>query len=155
MVSTPQDSRPSPYVVGPPDRTELTWGRVVARVLLVVVPAQLVGVVLAGLVIPFQVLVEHPGLGWLTYALVALVAGLALGLVLRPPWERVLPWAVVSAVVGAVVLTLFLALGHARMAGGARSLLADVFPGVPVAALLQTALAVVLWRRRSSRSGAA
>ncbi|MGI3780308.1 MAG: hypothetical protein ACRYG2_05975 [Janthinobacterium lividum] len=156
-MSTPRGPEPSPYVVGPrSSRAELSWGRMLARVVLVVVPGQLLGVVLSGLVIPFQVLAAHPGLGWLTYVFVAVVAGLGLGLVLRPTRERLVAHAVLSVVVGAVVLTIFLALGHARTtSSGGRSLLADVLPGVPVAALLQTALAYVLWRRRGARPATA
>lgn len=156
-MSTPHGQPPSPYVTGPRARAELPLGRVVARVLLVVVPGQLLGVVLAGVLIPFDTLVAHPALGWLTYVFVALVAGLGLGLVLRPTRERLLVHVVVSAVVGAVVLTIFLVLGEARMtgSGGRRSLLSDVFPGVPATALLQTALALVLWRSRARRSARA
>jgi hypothetical protein len=151
-MSTPHGQQPSPYVTGPRARAELPLGRVVARVLLVVVPGQLLGVVLAGVVIPFDALYAHPALGWLTYVFVALVAGLGLGLVLRPTRERLLVHVVVSAVVGAVVLTIFLVLGDARQTGERRSLLSDVFPGVPATALLQTALALVLWRSRARRS---
>jgi hypothetical protein len=154
-VSTLHGQPPSPYAGAPRARAELSLGRVVARVLLVVVPGQLLGAVLSGVLIPFDALYAHPALGWLTYVFVALVTGLGLGLVLRPTRERLLVHVVVSAVVGAVVLTVLLVLGDARQTGERRSVLSDVLPGVPVTALLQTALALVLWRSRARRSARA
>ena len=90
-----------------------------ARVLLVVVPAQLVGAFVSFLIIPLRALADHPALGWCTYLLVALVAGTALGLVLRPPRQSLVTHAVASSVVGALVLTIFLVVGGARGGGGA------------------------------------
>lgn len=155
-MSTPRGQQPSPYVTSPRSRSELSWGRVVARVLLVVVPGQLLGAVVASLVLPAEAVAAHPALGWLIYVFVAVVTGLGLGVVLRPTPERLVAFALVSAAVGVVVLTLLLLLGDARMTSGdRRSLVSDVFPGVPLTILLQTALALVLWRRRTGRRGGA
>ncbi|SEP70236.1 hypothetical protein [Microlunatus flavus] len=154
-MSAPQGQGSSPYVVGPsssPSSSEPSWGRVVARVLLVVVPSQLVGVLLAGIVIPFRVLSDHPGLGWLTYLFVAVVAGVALGLLLHPSRARLVGHAVVSFVVSAAVLVLLMVVGSARAGGGGDYPLARVGLGVLGTALLQTALAVLLWRRRTGRA---
>lgn len=150
-MSTPQGPGPSPYVVGPSPSTEPSRGRVLARVLLVVVPAQLVGAFVSFLVIPLQALADHPALGWLTYVFVALVAGLGLGLVLRPTRRGLPAHAVASVVVGAVVLTVFLVAGAARAGGGGGYPLGGLVLGVLATALVQTAVAVLLWRRRAAR----
>lgn len=156
-MSAPQGQGSSPYVVGPssssPAGSEPSWGRVVARVLLVVVPGQLLGAIVGTLVIPFRTLADHPALGWVTYLVIALVAGVGLGLLLRPARARLVGHAVASFVLGVVVLTVFLLVGTARAGGdGGDYPLALLGLGVLGTALLQTALAVLLWRRRTGRT---
>ena len=145
MSSGPAYGVPSP---ARPDR--LGWPRVLARMLLVVLPAQVVGALVAVLVLELSgALLTLPRADVLIVVAAGLLAGLGLGLLLRPDRDQLVAYAVAGAVLGATVFCLLLGIG--RMRGPALSAgpsLWDFLLAAVVVAAVQTAVAVALWWRR-------
>ncbi len=120
MNTSRTPSAPSPYASRGPDApVGLPWYRSVVRTVLLVVPAQIVGALLATVVIVAVDLTAHPGASALFWVLPGLVAGVGVGLLLRP--GRPLPWGRVglAAAVGAVSFLLLVLLGQARAGSSA------------------------------------
>ena len=151
---TMNDARPAysePSTVRP-DR--LTWPRVVVRMLLIVLPGQLVGNFAAITALPASgVLRDRPGLAVLMLVLAGLVAGVGVGLLLRPDRDQLLGYALVGAAVAVATFLLLLGLAQLRLpetTPGAS--VGDFLRGSLIVALVQSAAAVPLWLLRARRS---
>jgi hypothetical protein len=133
-----------------PDR--LGWPRIVTRMLLVVLPGQLLGNFLTIAALSASgALRDRPGLGVLAVAVGGLVAGIGLGLLLRPDRDHLVAYALVSAGVGVAVFVLLLGLAQLRLPDttpGAS--VGDFGLGAGLVAVVQSAAAGSLWwtRRR-------
>jgi hypothetical protein len=132
-----------------PDR--LGWPGVLTRMLLLVLPGQLVGSFAAVTALQGSgVLRDRPGLVVLIAVLSGLVPGVAVGLLLRPDRSQLLGYAVAGA--GVAVAVLFLRFGLAELRRP------DTAPGASLGAYLrhavivpvmQSAAAIPLWLARS------
>jgi hypothetical protein len=116
-ASAPRSSSPyASWPAGPGGHDALPWYRVLVRVVLVVVPGQVVGAILATLVVAVVDITARPGASALFWVLPGLLAGVALGLLLSPrgpvPWRHV----GLGAAVGAVAILLLVGLGRSRVA---------------------------------------
>ena len=151
---TMNDARPAysePSTVRP-DR--LTWPRVVVRMLLIVLPGQLVGnfAAITALTASGR-LRDRPGLAVLMLVLAGLVAGVGVGLLLRPDRDQLLGYALVGAAVAVATFLLLLGLAQLRLpetTPGAS--VGDFLRGSLIVALVQSAAAVPLWLLRARRS---
>ena len=135
-----------------PDR--LSWPRVVVRMLLIVLPGQLVGNFAAVTALTASgALRDRPGLAVLMLVLAGLVAGVGVGLLMRPARDQLLGYAVAGAGVGVAVFVLLLGLAQLRLpetTPGAS--VGDFLRGSLIVALVQSAAAVPLWLLRGRRS---
>ena len=143
-------SRPA---YGVPSRTRpvrLSWPRVLVRMLLVVLPGQLLGNFLAiGALTASGVLRDRPGLSVLMIVAAGLLAGVGLGVLLRPVRDQLVGYALAAAGVGIAVFVLLLGLAQLRLpAISARASVGDFLLGALVVAVVQTAVALALWWRR-------
>lgn len=132
-----------------PDR--LSWPRVVVRMLLVVLPGQLLGTFLAfSALIASGALQDRPGLGTLAGVAAGLLAGVGLALLLRPDRDQLFAYTLVAVAVGAAVFVLLLGLAQLRLpAVSPRASVGDFLRGAAVVVLAQTAVALPLWWRRA------
>lgn len=145
-MSSRRDPAQSPYAAARPvARTHLSWPRLLVRTFLLVLPAQLVGTVLAAVLILLVGAREHPGVGWSAFVVPALVAAVVLGLLLRPGAGHLSRHAVSVAVVSAVVTVALVLVSRARTTVGQPGLVSTLFPGLVVTVALETAVAVALW----------
>ena len=145
---------PSRPAYGTPSRAHpdrLSWPRVLVRMFLVVLPVQLAGNLLTtAVLLASGVLEDRPGLSVLSLVVAGLLTGLALGLVLRPDRDQILPYVLIAAVLAAVVLALLLGLGQMRApAGTPGASVADLLRGMGLVVVPQTAVALPLWWRRA------
>jgi hypothetical protein len=130
----------------------LSWARVIARMVLIVLPGQLVGnFAAATALMATGALRDRPGLAELMVVLGGLVAGVGVGLLLHPDRDQLVGYALAGAGVGLAVFLLLLGLAQLR--------LPDTTPGASFGAFLrgglivaavQSAAAIPLWwaRRR-------
>ena len=122
--------------------------------LLIVLPGQLLGNFAAIAALTASgVLRDRPGLGVLAVALGALVAGVGVGLLLRPARDQLLGYALVGAAVGVAAFLLLFGLAQLRLpetTPGASA--GDFLGGALIVAVVQTAAAVPLWLLRGRRS---
>jgi hypothetical protein len=136
----------------PPDR--LGWPRVVARMLLIVLPGQLLGNFAAITALTASgVLRDRPGLATVAVVLGGLVAGVGVGLLLRPDRDQLVSYALIGAAVGVAAFVLLLGLAQLRLpetTPGAS--VGDFLGGALIVAVVQTAAAVPLWLLRGHRS---
>ena len=89
-------------VGGRPERPVNAWPRVLVRLFILVVPAQLVGSFLGGqLMVSLGLLGDEPALSNLIGVIAGLLAGLAVGLLLTPPAGQQRTWVLVSGLFGA------------------------------------------------------
>jgi hypothetical protein len=144
-------SRPAygvPSRIGP-DR--LSWPRVLVRMLLVVLPGQLLGNFLAVAALSASgALRDRPGLSVLMIVAAGLLAGVGLGLVLRPDRDQLVAYAVAGAGMGAAVFVLLLGLAQLRLpAISPGASFGDFLVGALVVAVVQTTVALPLWWRRA------
>ena len=144
-------SRPA---YGVPSRTRpdrLSWPRVLARMLLVVLPGQLLGTFVAVTALSASgALRDRPGLSVLMIIVAGLVAGAGLGLVLRPERDQLFAYAGAGAGVGIAVFVLLLGLAQLRLpAVSPGASLGDFLLGALVVGGVQTAIALPLWWQRS------
>jgi hypothetical protein len=150
VASVTMTSRPGAPSSGRPER--LGWPRVIARMLLVVLPGQLLGNFVAIAVLSASgALRDRPGLGLLAVVVGGLVAGVGLGLLLHPDRDQLVAYALVGAGLGIAVFILVLGLAQLRLPDttpGAS--LGDFLRGALLVAVAQSAVAVPLWwaRRR-------
>jgi hypothetical protein len=149
-------SRPDqPAYGGPssprPDR--LGWPRVITRMLLIVLPCQLVGSLTAiTALMASGVLQDRPGLGVLTSVLAGLLPGVGLGLLLRPDRSQLLAYAVVGAGMAIAVLLLLIGLTELRRPDTApRAPLGAYLRNAVILTAMQSAAAIPLWWARSRR----
>lgn len=147
--STPASS---PYTQRSPEPARLGWSRLLARVFLVSLPSHVVGTVLAAVLILLVGAREHPAVGWASFLLPGLVAGLALGLLLRTDRADVPRRALVVAAVSVFVTLALVLVARARVTTGDQPGLASMlFPGLLVTVVLETGLAVALWWWQGAR----
>lgn len=143
------NSRPAYGAPATTGAGRLGWPRVLVRMLLVVLPAQLVGNLLASVVLGASgVLRDRPGLAVLMIVVGGLLAGLGLALFLHPARDELVAYAGAQAAIGAAVLVLLLGLAQLRLPAitpGASVL--DFVLGALVVAVAQTAVALPLWWR--------
>jgi hypothetical protein len=144
-----------PAYGGPPDvrRNRLGWPRVLVRMLLIVLPGQLLGYFLAITALETSgVRPDRPYLGELILAMGGLVAGLGLGLLLRPERDRLLGFGLVGAGVGAAGFALLRALAQLRApALTPAPSFGELLSSVLIVAAVQCAAAIPLWWARSRR----
>lgn len=135
-------------------RSRLGWSRVLVRMLLIVLPGQLLGYFLAITALQTSgALRDRPYLGELILVLGGFVAGFGLGLLLRPERDRLLGFALASAGVGAAGYVLLRALAQLRApALTPDPSFGDFLSGALIVGLVQTAVAVSLWLLRVRRS---
>jgi hypothetical protein len=129
----------------PSDR--LSWPRVIARMVLIVLPGQLVGN-FAGVtaLMATGLLRDRPGLAVLAVVLGGLVAGIGVGLLLRPGRDQLVAYALVGAGIGIAVFLLLLGLAQLRLPDttpGAS--FGDFLWGAVIVAVVQSAVAIPLW----------
>lgn len=160
MDHTPDSPLPSesPYASrgpgGPGGPAPLPWYRLLVRVVLVVVPGQLVGTLVAVLLLSPVDLTAHPGATALLWVVPGLLTGVGLALLVRA--RPTLPWGLVlvAAAVSLLVNLLLVRLGQARAGFSASLLDPRLLRGVLGYVALQTVVAVALWlllRRRPRR----
>ena len=137
----------SPAPSGHPDPG---WGTIAVRTLLVVAPSLLVGFVVGAAVFGPASL-DRPALGWAINVVPGLLAGLGLGLILRPHRQTLGGYVAVSAVVGAAVVAGLLALASLRVPGTLAPAVGGVLAGLLITVGVQTVLALALWRLRGAR----
>lgn len=133
-------------------RTEpLSWPRVLVRMLLVELPAQLLGNFLAiSALVASGALRDNPGLSILSLVAAGLLAGVGLALVLRPARDQLVAYAIGAAGVGIAVFVLLLGLAQLRLpAVTPGASFGDFLIGAVVVAVVQTAVALPLWWRRT------
>lgn len=132
-----------------PDR--LSWPRVLVRMLLVVLPGQLLGNFLAVAVLGASgALRDRPGLSVLMIIAGGLLAGVGLGIVLRPERDQIVAYAGAAAGVGIAVFVLLLGLAQLRLpAVTPGASLSDFLLGALVVAVAQLAIALPLWWQRA------
>ena len=148
------DSRPA---YGEPSTTRpdrLSWPRVVVRMLLIVLPGQLVGNFAAITALTASgMLRDRPGLAVLMLVLAGLVAGVGVGLLLRPDRDQLLGYALAGAAVAVAAFLLLFGLAQLRLpetTPGASA--GDFLRGSLIVALVQSAAAIPLWLLRARRS---
>ena len=130
----------------------LSWPRVIARMVLIVLPGQLVGnFAAATALMATGALRDRPGLAVLMVVLGGLVAGVGVGLLLHPDRDQLVKYALVGAGVGLAVFLLLLGLAQLRLPDttpGAS--FGDFLRGGLIVAAVQSAAAIPLWwaRRR-------
>ena len=138
---------------GPPNvrRNRLGWPRVLVRMLLIVLPGQLLGYFLAITALETSgVRLDRPYLGELILVAGGLVPGLVLGLLLLPERDRLLRFALVGAGVGAAGFLLLRALAQLRApALTPGPSFGDLLSGALIVAAAQSAAAISLWWARS------
>ena len=149
-------SRPEMPAYGEPSnlrRDRLGWPRVVTRMLLIVLPGQLIGSFAAVTALMASgVLRDRPGLGVLIAVLTGLVPGVGLGLLLRPDRNQLLGYAVVGAGMAVAVLLLLLGLAELRRPDIApRATLSAYLRSAVIIPVVQSAAAIPLWWARSRR----
>jgi hypothetical protein len=129
----------------------LSWPRVLVRMLLVVLPAQLLGNFLAiSALVASGALQDTPGLGVLSLVAAGLLGGVGLALVLRPERDQLVAYAVAGAAIGVAVFVLLLGLAQLRLPAVSPGASAgDFLLGALVVAVVQTAVALPLWWRRA------
>jgi hypothetical protein len=147
-------------VHGEPSSTRhnrVDWLRVIAWMLLIMLPGQLIGAFVADMALPFSVLRDRPELVVLLTVGSGLVAGIGIGLLLRPSRDQLLSYALVGAAVAVAASQLLIGVARTRAPGP--------IPPVPLSAYLrdalilivvQSAAAVPLWwarGRAAARSG--
>lgn len=144
------------YGVPAPERPErLPWPRVIVRMILVVLPGLLVGSFAGGVVVAAlgaQVLRDSPGLTVLMPVLAGLVAGLGLGLVLKPERDQLVAYALAAVGVGVAAYLLLFALSQLRLSATAPAASPGAYllgPLVVAVALAVVALALWLLRIRA------
>ena len=147
-------SRPEMPTYGKPSnlrRDRLGWPRVITRMLLIVLPGQLIGSFAAiTALMASGVLRDRPGLAVLTAVLAGLVPGVGVGLLLRPDRDQLLAYALVGAGVAVAVVLLLLGLAELRRPDTApRASLAAYLRGVVIIPVVQSAVAIPLWLARS------
>jgi hypothetical protein len=127
------------------------WFSVLGRMLLVVLPAQLLGTFLAITALSATgALRDRPGLSVLITVAAGVVTGVGLGLVLRPARHQLVPFALLGAGVGMAVFVALLGVAQLRLpAASARASFGDFLLGALVVAAVQTAVALALWLSRS------
>ena len=132
-----------------PDR--LSWPRVLVRMLLVVLPGQLLGNFLAVAVLSASgALRDRPGLSVLMIVAGGLLAGVGLALVLRPERDQIVAYVVAAAAVGIAVFVLLLGLAQLRLpAVTPGASVGDFLLGALVVAVVQTAVVLPLWWQRA------
>ena len=147
-------SRPEMPAYGEPSnlrRHRLGWPRVITRMLLIVLPGQLIGSFAAiTALMASGLLRDRPGLAVLTAVLAGLVPGVGVGLLLRPDRDQLLAYAVVGAGVAVAVLFMLLGLAELRRPDTApRASLGAYLRSVVIIAVVQSAAAIPLWLARS------
>jgi hypothetical protein len=149
---TMNDSRPASGGLANVRRNRLGWPRVLVRMLLIVLPGQLLGYFIADTVLTMSgVLRDRPYLGDLILVLGGFVAGLGLGLLLRPERDRLLGFALVGAAMGAAGYVLLRALAQLRApALTPGPSFGDFLSGALIVAAVQSAVAIPLWWARRS-----
>ena len=127
------------------------WPWVLVRMLLVVLPGQLLGYFLAITALSASgALRDRPGLSVLITVSGGLLAGVGLGLVLRPKRDQLAAYALAAAGVGPPVFVLLLGLAQLRLpAGSPRASFGDFVLGAVVLAVVQAGVALALWWRCS------
>ena len=130
-----------------------SWGTTLVRMFLVLLPSLLVGngiggVIYAGLVSPG----DYSG-GWLVNVVPGVLAGVVLGLVLRPGRDRLLAHLVVAAAMSVVLLLLLLGLSRLVVPSRVDLDAGALVLGLVITVVVQTVLAGGLWflRARSHR----
>lgn len=148
MVAVSRPAYGGPARTGP---ARLGWPRVLARMLLVVLPGQLLGSFLAVAALSASgVLGDRPELSVLMIVAAGLLAGVGLRLVLRPELDQLVPYALAAAGVGIAVFVLLLGVAQRRLpAISPGAAFGDFLLGALVVAAVQTAVAVSLWWRRA------
>jgi len=119
--------------------------------LLVVLPGQLLGNFLAIAALSASgALRDRPGLGVLMIVAAGLLAGVGLGLVLRPERDQLVGYALAGAGMGIAVFVLLLGLAQLRLpAVSPGASFGDFLLGALVVAVVQTAVALPLWWQRT------
>jgi hypothetical protein len=136
----------------PPDR--LGWPRVIARMVLIVLPGQLLGNFLTITALSASgVLRDRPGLGVLALVVAGLVAGVGVGLLLRPGRDQLLGYALVGAAVGVATFLLLFGLAQLRLPETTPTASLGAFlRGALIVAVVQSAAAIPLWLLRGRTS---
>ena len=122
-----------------------SWGTVLLRMFLVLVPTLLVGNAIGGALYAASVSPGDYSGGWLINVVPGVLAGVVLGLVLRPSRERLVGHLVASA--GLAVVLLLLLLGLSRLVVPSRVDLdvSALVLGLVTTVVVQTAIAGALW----------
>lgn len=146
------------YGVPEPIRPErLPWPRVVVRMILIILPGLLVGSFIGSIMVPalgVQVIRDQPALSGLIPVLAGLIAGVGVGLLLKPGRDQLVAYGVTGfGIVVAAFLSLFL-LAQLRAPDIAPATpLSSYLTGPLVAGVVGGGVALGLWwfRVRPSR----
>lgn len=136
----------------PPDR--MPWPRVFVRMLLVVLPAQLIGNFAASIaLVASGMLRDRPGLAVLMIVVGGLLAGVGIGVAMRPDHAHLIAYAAAGAAVAIVTFVLVLGLAQLRLPDGATAAsVGSYLRGALIVAAVQSAVAVPLWLLRARRT---
>jgi hypothetical protein len=117
----------------------LPWPRVIVRMILIILPGLLVGSFAGAIIVGalgVGVLRDQPGLTALMPVLAGLIAGVGLGLLLKPGRDRLVPYALLSA--GVAIAAYLLLFGLAQLRAPA------IAPPAPLSAYLLGPLIVLV-----------
>jgi hypothetical protein len=135
----------------------LPWARVVVRMVLIILPGLLVGSFVGATLVGtlgVGVLRDHPGITFLMPVLAGLIAGVGLGVLLKPERDRLVAYVLVSAAVNLAAFLLLFALAQLRAPAAAPPAPLSAYLGGPlIAAVTQSLLAVGLWILRIRQRG--
>jgi hypothetical protein len=154
---TVSSSRTPVYGEPAPDGTErMPWPRVIARMILVILPGLLIGSFAGGVVVTVvgvQLVRSAPSLTLIIPVLTGLITGLGLGLVIKPFRDWVPSLALVSLAITAAADIGLLILARLRVSAAAVGPpLSGQLLGVLIVVVVQTAVSLPLWLRRTRAS---
>ena len=130
----------------------LPWPRVIVRMVLIILPGLLVGSFVGATLVGtlgVGVLRDHPSITFLMPVVAGLIAGVGLGLLLKPERNRLVAYVLVSAAVDIAAFLLLFRLAQLRAPAIApRAPLSAYLGGPLIAAVAQSLVAVGLWALR-------
>ncbi len=156
-MSSPRPRVPAYGEHVPVGSERLSWPRVIARMILVVVPGILVGSFAGGIVVAVlgaQVVRGQPTLSLVVPVLAGLVTGAGLGLVLKPERGQLTGHALAAVGIAFAVNLLLLSVARLRLPGIAPAPVISAYV-LPMVLLLacQAAVAVPVWFLRCGPPG--
>lgn len=133
---------------GPPH--PVAWGSVLVRMFITVLPGQLIGFGLGGVLLGATgLLTDRPGLSFLTSVVAGVVSGVALGLFLTPEPSRVRVYLAISSALGLVIVLVLVGLAQLRLGSQIDATASSFVFGASLTVVAQALTAWGLWATRT------